>query len=222
MRVSAISLSLAALYAAAVQNVVAAGGPASPGQITLHQLSRANGNTNMPEFIDIGQLIAPATVAAAIPVAATLDKPRPTARIEDVGSAAIAAANHPHPKPLVVSGNTHADGRASASAHPQQQNTGTEQLEIANGVRKTRTVVTNHVKTATVFDDLDTSDSADAMKKGAAKKQQASTSQQRQPGVLNRFGDDESDGGFSLRGSALAGVWRAGALALVSAGYFWF
>ncbi|KAJ2894630.1 hypothetical protein GGI21_005261, partial [Coemansia aciculifera] len=58
------------------------------------QLSRADGNTNMPELIDIGQLIAPA---------ATPSKPRPTARIEDVGAAAIAAAaNQAHPK---VGGN---------------------------------------------------------------------------------------------------------------------
>ncbi|KAJ2488743.1 hypothetical protein IWW37_004546 [Coemansia sp. RSA 2050] len=236
MRLAAIPLSFAALYAVMGQIVVAAGGsPIPPGQITIHQLSRANGNTNMPEFIDIGQLIAPATVAAAIPAAAAPDKPRPTARIEDVGSAAIAAANHPHPKPLIVSGkapagsNTHSGERApSPAAHlQQQQNKDTNDAEQSNqssesasGVRRTRTVVTNHVKTATVFDDLDTSDTANTIKGGSVKKQQASTSQQRQPGVLNRFGDDESDGGSSQRSSALSGMWRAGALALISAGYF--
>ncbi|KAJ2860043.1 hypothetical protein GGH94_005759 [Coemansia aciculifera] len=153
----------------------AASGPVHLEQMPAHLLSRANGNTNMPEFIDVAQLIAPATVAAAVPTAAaTPEKPRPTARIEDVGAAAIAAANQPRPKSMIVNGTT-------------------------------------------VFDDVETS-APKSNKKGVVK-QQSSTSQ-RQPGMLNRFGDDESEGGFSLKNSALAGVWKAGGLALISVGYF--
>ncbi|KAJ2106877.1 hypothetical protein IW146_003445 [Coemansia sp. RSA 922] len=216
------------------QATSAASGPAHPERMPAHLLSRADGNTNMPEFIDVAQLIVPPAAAAT----AASDKPRPTARIEDVGAAAIAAANQPHPKPVVANGgapiasNQHIEGRAASSPaqrqqqHQQQQEQNKEANDVelhdqpkpANSVRKTRTVVTNHVKTATVFDDVETS-ATKSNKKGAAKPQQSSTSQ-RQPGMLNRFGDDESDGGFSLKNSALAGMWKAGGLALISVGYF--
>ncbi|KAJ2098151.1 hypothetical protein GGI09_003460 [Coemansia sp. S100] len=238
MRLLTFPLSFIALCLTG-QAASAASGPAHPERMPAHLLSRADGNTNMPEFIDVAQLIAP-PAAVATAAAATPDKPRPTARIEDVGTAAIAAANQPHPKPIVANGsapiasNQHIEGRAASSPaqrqqqqHQQQQQEQNkeandvephDQPKPANGVRKTRTVVTNHVKTATVFDDVETS-ATKSNEKGAAKPQQSSTSQ-RQPGMLNRFGDDESDGGFSLKNSALAGVWKAGGLALISVGYF--
>ncbi|KAJ2827983.1 hypothetical protein GGI24_002513 [Coemansia furcata] len=188
----------------------------------------------MPEFIDVAQLIAPATVAAAMAVAPAPDKPRPTARIEDVGSAAIAAANQPHPKPIAnaqIGNNPQAEKRVPSSPAQHDQNPRQQQNKDANdvdqhdqpgsasGVRRTRTVVSNRVRTATVFDDVETSSATNNIKKAAAKQPQSSTSE-RQPGMLNRFGDDESDGGYSLKNSALTGMWRAGALALMSVGYF--
>ncbi|KAJ2793578.1 hypothetical protein H4R20_006502 [Coemansia guatemalensis] len=139
-----------------------------------NQLSRANDNTNMPEFIDVGSL-----VAAASGQDNEHNEPRPTAKIADVGEAAAqgakkqvqSSANPVGHKVVVVKGNDLQDknpgsardksaehNRPSAdkevmSAHPEHRQQPLESSEaLASEVPKTRTVVENKVETKTVID----------------------------------------------------------------------
>ncbi|KAJ2007990.1 hypothetical protein GGI04_001314 [Coemansia thaxteri] len=215
-------------------------------QVRTIQVSRANANTNMPEFIDIGPLLAAAAAAASV------DRPpRPTVRVEDVGP----IANQPKWSPssanqMPGSGNPsqHVAGRGpppqpqGAAAHVQAlapggkdatSNDRADQREmgvpVSIGKHSTRTVVSNRIKTATVFDDdsdgqgshINSNRGSRAIATAPGPKDKANgQSSSRQPGQLNRFGDDESAAGASLAQLA-SGIWKTGTLTVLTAGYFW-
>ncbi|PIA14580.1 hypothetical protein COEREDRAFT_98754 [Coemansia reversa NRRL 1564] len=198
-----------------------------------NQLSRADDNTNMPEFIDVGSLVAAASVQDN-----EQNVPRPTAKIEDVGGAAAQGAKkqiQPPANPagnraVVVkesspqnkdSGSMHGRpaehngasmGKDGMNIHPAHRQQPLESsVSAASEVPMTRTVVENKFVTKTVIDRdaVDENDNKVPKKTGSANARGGSSSivSARRPNQLDKSGsDDEESAAISLQPSAVFGT----------------
>ncbi|KAJ2607809.1 hypothetical protein H4S08_004695 [Coemansia sp. RSA 1365] len=198
-----------------------------------NQLSRADDNTNMPEFIDVGSLVAAASVQDD-----EHNLPRPTAKIEDVGGAAAQGAKKQIQPPANPVGNR---AVVVKEGNPQNKDSGTmhdksaehngapmakngmnihpahhqqpleSSVSVASEVPMTRTVVENKFVTKTVIDRdaADENDNKAPRKTGSANARGGSSSivSARKPNQLDKSGsDDEESAAMSLQRSTVFGT----------------
>ncbi|KAJ2079077.1 hypothetical protein H4R24_004030 [Coemansia sp. RSA 988] len=233
-----ISVGVVAFLAAA--GVLGAGGSGKAAH--ENQLSRADDNTNMPEFIDMGSI-----VAAANGQENEHNEPRPTAKIADVGEAAsqgtkkqlqpptnpaghkvvVVNGDHPQNKNLgsahdkLTEHNSPSANKDSMSMHPEhRQQPLVSSVALASDVPMARTVVENKVETKTVIDrnvadEDDESTSKRSRSVSARGGSNNSIVSVHRPTQLDRSGSDDDSASASLQRSTVIGTM---AFALI--GYF--